>query len=184
VPRPWEHVPGILTYYWILLCQTMSDTFFYAWGQVMSGAALAVVAVLLSPHYGWNPKSEVGRTIGIPLLPYAVILLIGFVVNAIRAPVKVHNALLKEKKAIQSALETARMEPIQPQVSALERSMRTKLGEDLLEFSDDEKAVLRYLLHHGKFEQRRLAESCGLPVECRFMNPSGSCIRPDEVAKT
>ncbi|HLY20744.1 MAG TPA: hypothetical protein VKR61_26135 [Bryobacteraceae bacterium] len=146
--------------------QVLADTFHYFWGQIMTGAAAGVILVLLSRTYG---KAGFWWTIGVSLLPYAFIVAVSLIVNAIRAPVKLDNrrraeiaTLGEDKRAMQSALEAARLDAEKPQISALEKGRREQLATALLKFTEDKKKVLVYLLRNGPTKTPFLELHCGV----------------------
>jgi hypothetical protein len=81
----------IYHYYWRLLKQLVSDSLLYWRVELMMGCLTGVAAALISRHVGWIPRSGVCWTIGVALMPYAAIMAVVSIFNAIRAPLKLEK---------------------------------------------------------------------------------------------
>ena len=136
--------------------------------------------------FGWIPNGGVPRTAIIALLPYAVLLVVTLLFNALRAPAKMDNrrtvriGLLRrsarrrftelrdakngELARLTERLRQAEATPKAPPISAIEQRRRDLVAEYLKPFDADEIKALRHVLESGQVNVQQLELRFGGPT--------------------
>lgn len=152
----------------------------------MIGLALCILNGIVGLIFGWIPNGGVPRTAIIALLPYAVLLVVTLLFNAVRAPAKMDNrrtvriGLLRrsarrrftelrdakngELSRLTERLRQAEATPKAPPISVIEQRRRDLVAEYLKPFDADEIKALRHVLESGQVNVQQLELRFGGPT--------------------
>jgi hypothetical protein len=143
------------------------------WGGAQAIGAFLTVAILsFQIHYHLIPPAVTIASLKSIAWPYLALLSLLIGAAALSAGVKLDNQREGEirehqesKQLLEGELQSARRMLAGPDVPQLEQDRRESVQRMLLDFSDDEKQVLRYLLHNGQQHGINLPRLCGVPAD-------------------
>jgi hypothetical protein len=158
--RPWQHVPNIRRWHFRFLKLAFRDTLTFFWQQMLVGVLVAIVAAFFE---------HLGTAALLGLIINLGILLVSFILNAIRTPVKLDNHreiradLLRKSARRRIAKRDIEIERLKAEIENLKtppiRSLADQHHFDILKAvidarGDDARRMLRHLRGQGPFSFR------------------------------